>query len=103
MAGIALDSDSARSNEITARVNSCLEAFDALSFALNDKNFDFQDQIQLSAVRDELGRFRIWSGNIGAHKLGSSSLNHRLRDASHIRQRVLSLLEDLSETLQDGR
>lgn len=51
--------------------------------------------------KDELGRFKIWATNIGAHQIGSSSLDFRLRDASHIRDEVLILIEDLQRTLQD--
>ena len=50
---------------------------------------------------DELGRFKIWATNIGAHQRGQSSLDFRLRDASHIRDEVLTLIEDLQRTLQD--
>ncbi|KAG7005773.1 hypothetical protein G7Y79_00018g045800 [Physcia stellaris] len=51
--------------------------------------------------KDELGRFKIWATNIGAHQIGPSSLDFRLRDASHIRDEVLTLIEDLQRTLQD--
>ena len=88
---------------VAIHVGSCMNSFGTLSIALKNPNRDFQDQIRLEDVQDEFGRFRIWSGNIGAHKTGKSSLNYRLRDASHIRQRVVSLLEDLNEILQNSR
>ncbi|KAM0418718.1 hypothetical protein ACHAPT_012316 [Fusarium lateritium] len=50
----------------------------------------------------EQTRFKVWSGNIGAHRVGMSSLDHRLRDSSHIRNQVLSLLQDTSGLLQDA-
>ena len=53
-------------------------------------------------VSDELGRLRIWCANIGAHRTGRSSLDFRLRDASNIKRRVLSLLDDLNESLNEG-
>ncbi|KAF5710471.1 zinc finger transcription factor ace1 [Fusarium globosum] len=54
-------------------------------------------------MRNELSRFKVWSGNIGAHKKGRSSLDHRLRDASNIRNQVVELLEDLAESLKDAK
>ncbi|KAG7004790.1 hypothetical protein G7Y79_00023g053740 [Physcia stellaris] len=49
---------------------------------------------------DELGRLRVWTANIGAHQTGQSSLDYRLRDASHIRLHIVKLLEDLHQTLK---
>jgi hypothetical protein len=87
---------------IALHVDKCLKIFNTLCEILSRPYAPFHDQIQLSDVRDEFGRFRIWSGNIGAHRTGRSSLDYRLRDASHIRQRVISLLQDLNEILQEG-
>ncbi|KAI8674570.1 C2H2-type domain-containing protein [Fusarium keratoplasticum] len=53
-------------------------------------------------VRDEQSRFKVWSGNIGAHRTGSSSLDHRLRDSSNIRNQVINLLRDLNGLLEDA-
>ncbi|KAK3361288.1 hypothetical protein B0T24DRAFT_652984 [Lasiosphaeria ovina] len=52
-------------------------------------------------LRDEQTRFKVWSGNIGAHRTGTSSLDYRLRDASHIKNQVASLLRDLNGLLKD--
>lgn len=83
-------------------VSSCLKAFKILSSALDD--IDIPDQFPLRKAIDECnGRFRVWSGNIGAHQTGKGSLDYRLRDASHIKTRVLRLLEDLVELLSDGK
>ncbi|KAF2803297.1 uncharacterized protein BDZ99DRAFT_339620, partial [Mytilinidion resinicola] len=54
-------------------------------------------------VRDEYGRFKIWSGNIAAHHTGRRSLEYRLRDASHIREQVVVLLVELEETLESSK
>lgn len=51
---------------------------------------------------DEFDRFKLWAGNIGAHRQGQSSLDYRLRDASHIRERVLQLLAELQEAILEG-
>ena len=57
----------------------------------------------VSAWEDELGRLRIWAANIGAHQTGQSSLDFRLRDASHIHGQIIKLLESLLRKLQDTR
>ncbi|KAM0797365.1 hypothetical protein BDR22DRAFT_780021, partial [Usnea florida] len=57
----------------------------------------------VGAWEDELGRFRIWAANIGAHQTGCSSLDFRLRDASHVRAQIMKLLESLLRKLQDTR
>ena len=51
---------------------------------------------------DELGRLRVWAANIGAHQIDQSSLDFRLRDASHIRQQVIELLQDLRHTVEEA-
>lgn len=91
------------SETIAFCVEKVLKAFNTVSAVLVEPERPYKDQIQLSDIGDEHGRFRIWSGNIGAHRGGRSSLDYRLRDASHIRQRVISLLQDLTETLQDRK
>ncbi|KLJ08554.1 hypothetical protein EMPG_16011 [Blastomyces silverae] len=55
----------------------------------------------LPALQDEYGRLRVWTGNIGAHQSGRSSLEYRLRDASHIRAQVASLLDALKCSLSE--
>lgn len=52
---------------------------------------------------DERGRLRMWAANIGAHQIGQSSLEFRLRDSSHIRQQIIKLLNELLHRLNDGR
>ena len=47
-------------------------------------------------------KFKRWYLNIGAHKRGRSSLDRRLRDASHIRDVVIELLDGLKEVLVQG-
>jgi hypothetical protein len=81
---------------------SCLQSFNRLTSLLQDPDSPFQDQVSPSVVLDELGRFRVWSGNIGALQEGPASLDYRLREASHVRQQVIKLLEDLNIALQEG-
>ena len=53
-------------------------------------------------MHDEIGRFRVWLGNVGAHRLGRVSLDYRLRDALHMRESVLDLLKDLDDNIHEG-
>jgi hypothetical protein len=85
---------------IAAQVEDCLRSFDALLVVL-DVREEFRPLS--SAINDALGRFKIWSSNIGAHRNGRRSLDHRLRDASHLREHVLRLLSGLAENLGDGK
>lgn len=56
----------------------------------------------LPDLQDEYGRLRVWTGNIGAHKSGRSSLEYRLRDASHIRAQIALLFDALTGSLSEG-
>jgi len=55
------------SETIAVYVEKALKAFGALSAVLKGLDRAFEDQIQLSEIGDEYGRFRIWSGNIGQY------------------------------------
>ncbi|KAJ5420286.1 hypothetical protein N7465_002805 [Penicillium sp. CMV-2018d] len=91
---------------IAIALNECLKEFTELtnSGALTQYN----NEVSKHRWLDELGRLRIWAGNIGAHQTGQSSLDYRLRDASHLKnetvkllQRLLRLLRDLAEVMKD--
>lgn len=53
------------------------------------------------SLEDEMGRFRVWTGNLSAHRPASSrrSLEYRLRDSLVLRHTVNSLLRDLQVAL----
>lgn len=61
-----------------------------------------EDHISLQGVQEELGRFKIWAGNIGALQKGPSSLDYRLREASHVQQPIVRFLRDLEFSLKEG-
>ncbi|KAF5970482.1 zinc finger transcription factor ace1 [Fusarium bulbicola] len=95
-------------NTIADHVSACLQEFNSLcssptiwTESVSDEGTD--SDISLRKLQNELSRFKVWSGNIGAHKKGRSSLDHRLRDASNIRDQVADLLEDLRESLKDAK
>ena len=52
---------------------------------------------------DNVSRFRIWAGNIGAWhpKLDRRSADYRLRDAPEVEDRIVDLLQELTETNGD--
>ncbi|OQE36869.1 hypothetical protein PENCOP_c011G07652 [Penicillium coprophilum] len=91
---------------IATVLSQCLEEFAELisSGALAR----YENDVSQPRWSDELGRLRIWAGNIGAHQTGQSSLDYRLRDASHLKnetvkilQRMLRVLRDLSDVVNE--
>ncbi|KAL8365355.1 hypothetical protein RB595_004250 [Gaeumannomyces hyphopodioides] len=67
-----------------------------------DSKLSFQQPWIQPRIKDEQTRFKVWAGNIGAHKTGTSSLDYRLRDASPIKDQVISLLEELVDLLDQA-
>lgn len=88
---------------IAEAVEVCSVSFSGLHKALQSAKSDSRSQIPLTCVTDQHGRFNVWAGNIGAHQHGRSSLDHRLRDASQIREEFVKVLQYLKETLDDGK
>lgn len=83
---------------ISELLQSCLNQF--LSLTNSDTLAD-HTEVPLQEWRDELGRLRVWAANIGAHQTRQSSLDYRLRDASHIKSQIVRLLEQFQELLTD--
>ncbi|CAI6047244.1 unnamed protein product [Clonostachys chloroleuca] len=56
----------------------------------------------VETLEDELGRFRVWSGNLGAfHESTSmSSLKHRPRDGPKMKAGIIAGLERLGDVAQ---
>ncbi|KAK8199481.1 uncharacterized protein BKA78DRAFT_8318 [Phyllosticta capitalensis] len=80
---------------IAEKVRKCLESFRVFSQNALCPAVDDVGSISASEVSDATDRFRIWAGNIGAHRKDRGSLDYRLRDASHIQSGVLDLLNSL--------
>ncbi|KAK3946401.1 hypothetical protein QBC46DRAFT_276311, partial [Diplogelasinospora grovesii] len=86
--------------EIVAEVVSrCLSIFKLL---LSQERGWNEGHVRLSSVQDEFSRFKVWAGNLGAHRTGRSSLEYRLRDASNLQAHIIGLLQELSQLLQDA-
>ena len=79
----------------------CLKSFNQLQERVEQPNYSYEEEVSSVTWGDELGRLRIWAANIGAHQTGQSSLDFRLRDASHISKQVTNLLRDLDQSLND--
>ena len=77
---------------ISATVRQCLARFKSIEGEYRD----------VLGLEDEHGRFRIWVGNISAHRSGGRrSLEYRLRDSSNLQSMVVALLQDLLKALDD--
>lgn len=63
----------------------------------------FESMSPASNISEELARFKVWVGNIGACEEGFDSLDDRLFDAPHLWYQILDLLEDLWRCLLDGK
>lgn len=88
-------------DEIARQGVACLTAFKTLESHLKSRD-DLQSLVSSHELSDELGRFKVWAGNIGALQSGPSSLDSRLKDASHVREAIVRLLQDLSQALSEA-
>ena len=79
----------------------CLKSFNELQEQAERPDYSYEKEVSSVSWGDELGRLRVWAANIGAHQTGQSSLDFRLRDASHISKQVTNLLGDLDQSLND--
>lgn len=55
-----------------------------------------------ATLPDDFGRLKVWAENVGAHRRGKTSLDHRLREASSVRDSVKDLLVDLNDLLKES-
>ena len=86
---------------ISAILVPCLKSFNELQEQVERLDYSREAEVSAASWGDELGRLRVWAANIGAHQTGQSSLDFRLRDASHISKQVTKLLMDLEQSLHD--
>ena len=86
---------------ISAVLIPCLKSFNQLLERVERPDYAHEHEVSSTLWADELGRLRIWAANIGAHQTGQSSLDFRLRDASHISRQITKLLRDLHQSIGD--
>jgi uncharacterized C2H2 Zn-finger protein len=84
---------------ISSALLPCLKRFNEL-LEYDPRSFE---EVPYQLWQDERGRLRLWAANIGAHHKGQSSLDYRLRDASHIKDQVIKLLERYNGVLQEAQ
>lgn len=77
-----------------------VRGFQSLVNSLGDRK---DTVIDVEALQDEFGRFRVWSGNLGVLQKGHSSLDYRLRDAPLLSNEVSKLLKELEANLHAGK
>ncbi|KAH8722691.1 hypothetical protein GQ44DRAFT_774719 [Phaeosphaeriaceae sp. PMI808] len=83
-------------------VQECLTGFHNVCNSLAKAEPQIRLKLPPHTIHDSLGRFQLWVGNIGAHHRGRSSLDYKLREASHISDRVIELLENLKSILREA-
>ncbi|CVL02217.1 uncharacterized protein FMAN_08287 [Fusarium mangiferae] len=91
---------------IAHNVRNVLKSFRTVAtlFKHEIDSLDYQAEHDLLlTLENENTRFGMWAGNLAAHQSGPASLDHRLREAPHIREQVLYLLRDILESLEDAR
>ena len=85
---------------IRAATEACIHSFAVICHEIDQHSW--LDASACDEIREESGRFRVWTGNLGALAKGHSALDWRLRDADVMRSTVLSLLDELQNTLELG-
>jgi hypothetical protein len=94
------------SGEFATKVSDLISDLDraATDIVCNDTTHE-QDQFHQSVLRDNLDRFKLWAGSLGAFHSSSDprSLEHRLRKAPQVKSRVHDLLAALSGSLRESK
>ena len=88
---------------ICAKVANTFRLFKELETAFDDCEHSFALIGIKASIGEQLGRYQVWSGNVGAHKTGRGSLDFRLGENSSLENMVLKLVGDLGRTLHDSK
>ncbi|KAK8221189.1 hypothetical protein IWZ01DRAFT_490085 [Phyllosticta capitalensis] len=91
-----------RPSPISEEVHKCLESFDGLKRNALSPTAEDVGEISTSKVSNAADRFRLWVGNIGAHRKDCGSLDFRLKDAPLIQSNVLDILSALSSRMEEA-
>lgn len=104
--GPAPTSDNQSTTCIADQARTTLECFRFLLFPsgkVAEERHNTVDQARLDALTESYGRFRVWCGNIAAHRHDKTSLDYRLRGSPQIQLGIAKMLEDLNELLFEGK
>ena len=84
---------------ISLHGKSCLDGLEGLC------KLSMTSELSSDGCTAQLGRFRIWALNIGALQDAHlpTSLEYRLREAPKLVDRIVELLEDIEESIEDGK
>lgn len=88
---------------ISTSASACLQSFKSLAIYLQQATTEFQMLIPPLALENEVGRFKVWLGNLGVLQKGHGSLDYRLRESPLMQTNVLKLLKELSSTLRQSK
>jgi hypothetical protein len=91
-----------RLSSIATHVDDCLKIYDEVCTNVAKADHAIRNKHRSGTMDDSLGRFRLWVGNMRALRRGTASLDYKLREASHIRDRVLKLLQNLENVLGEA-
>ena len=79
-----------------------VRTFQNLTIALSISDGKWAHAIDEETLQDEIGRFRVWVGNLGALQKGHSSLDYRLRDSPVSSTNTLKLLKELETNVNEA-
>jgi len=84
---------------IASQSEKCIYTFGQLYERLESTDHSHE---LLSSVQEEIGRFRDWAAQAGAHRSGRVSLDYRLCRAPHVHNRVSELIGEIQENLENS-
>ncbi|KAF2750319.1 hypothetical protein M011DRAFT_465087 [Sporormia fimetaria CBS 119925] len=87
---------------IRLRTAAVVRGFHTLTTALTTDTAGLGYIIDKTSLDDEIGRFRVWAGNLGALQKGHSSADYRLRDSPLLSGNLLKLLQELDENINES-
>lgn len=99
-----MDAGSNRTAPVADKTRATLVSFYNLLWHLPDKTLDSNDNEHVKVrehVFDNLTRFKIWAGSIGAYHVDNKSADYRVREAPEIRQHLFELLNEVVEANED--
>ncbi|RBQ77434.1 hypothetical protein FVER14953_21696 [Fusarium verticillioides] len=81
---------------------SSIDGFQDLLSNLRGSAPRFLQQMPPSTIEIQLGKFRVWCGNLGALQTGYSSLDYRLRESVLMHKNISQLLQQLVTELEES-
>lgn len=98
-------SSSAQKSSIADIGRRCKIGLELLNQLLIVPTHESQLGVSRRQCNDQLSRFKLWAGNIGAFqdKHSSSSLEHRIRSAPRISTQILKLLNQMHHDIEEGK